>query len=216
MISSDLAIGCEPPLPLGSGNEKSQRTRLGKALVRMRDRVFQIDARSLRLEALGTSHKLQRWRLAFDEKIGTDQRTPRTPAGTSEGYVDPVGGTLPDNVHLEKHQSDHGVGVRGVRGVRFSNPYTCADARAPVKEDAGKRTPRTPRAPSACEDAVSGGVHAGVRLNPTSPHPQSTRLAEGGCAVMSRPHATGPPDAAPTTKTGRRLPAPARTKPSPS
>ena len=39
----EVALACEPPLPLGTGGDRSQRTRLGKALARMSDRVFDID-----------------------------------------------------------------------------------------------------------------------------------------------------------------------------
>ena len=40
----EMALSCEPPLPLGSGNDRSQRIRLGKALGRMRDRVFHLNS----------------------------------------------------------------------------------------------------------------------------------------------------------------------------
>ena len=36
----EIAMACDPPLPLGGGQEHSRRTRLGKALGKMRDRVF--------------------------------------------------------------------------------------------------------------------------------------------------------------------------------
>jgi len=65
----DLAVACELPLPLGSGSDRSQRTRLGKLLGRMRDRVFVIDDRSLRIEAGGTFRRAQRWRLQIDENL---------------------------------------------------------------------------------------------------------------------------------------------------
>ena len=156
-----LATDCEPPLPLGSGNEKSQRTRLGMALVRMRDRVFQIDSRNLRLEALGISHKLQRWRLAIDEKTGTGTGTPGTPDGATAGYLEPIRGTSSDKVPLEKHQENQGFGVPGVPGVPFLT-LTHARARAPVREDGEKGTPGTPGTPSADETGISGGVRGGV------------------------------------------------------
>lgn len=59
-----LASAMEPPLPLGEGNDRSQRTRLGKALGRMRDRTFRLDEICVRVDALRVSHKSQRWRLA--------------------------------------------------------------------------------------------------------------------------------------------------------
>ena len=171
----ELALTCEPPLPLGSGNDRSQRTRLGKALGRMRDRIFQFDERCVRIEAAGLSHKVQRWQLTIDEKIGAHKRPPRPPSSTASGDVEDLGGTLPDNVPLENQESDQEVGVRGGRGGRFSNPYTCACARARVKEDAGKRPPRPPRTPSLGDHTTNDGGRAGGRL-------------EG------RPHIPNPPD----------------------
>ena len=36
----DLAATCDPALPLGEGSERSQRTKLGMIVFRLRDRVF--------------------------------------------------------------------------------------------------------------------------------------------------------------------------------
>ena len=64
----ELATACEPPLSLGGGNDRSQRTRLGKLLGRMRDRVFALDGRNARIEATGTYQGVKRWKLNADEK----------------------------------------------------------------------------------------------------------------------------------------------------
>jgi hypothetical protein len=37
-----VSLVSEPPMPLGDGSERSQKTRLGKALGRMRDRIYQV------------------------------------------------------------------------------------------------------------------------------------------------------------------------------
>jgi hypothetical protein len=67
MVStSDLlgaALVTDPPLPLGSGGDHSRRICLGKALGRMRDRVFRLDSATVRVEAVGIRHQAQRWRL---------------------------------------------------------------------------------------------------------------------------------------------------------
>ena len=76
----ETALSCEPPLPLGSGNDRSQRIRLGKALGRLRDRVFRIRTMSLRAETCGTLHGAQRWQLVIDEKTGTDKHSQHSPA----------------------------------------------------------------------------------------------------------------------------------------
>lgn len=59
-----IALLSEQPLDLGGGNDLSQRTRLGKALARMRDRIFDVAGRRIRLEALGVYQQAMRWRLA--------------------------------------------------------------------------------------------------------------------------------------------------------
>jgi len=63
----EIAALCEPPLPLGSGNDQSRRTRLGKAVPRMRDRVFQIAGERLRLANSGTYQGARLWKLQIVE-----------------------------------------------------------------------------------------------------------------------------------------------------
>ena len=60
----ELSLAIEPPPPLGTGGDRSQRIRLGKALGRMRDRVFAIDGYELRIVMLGVSHQAKRWQLS--------------------------------------------------------------------------------------------------------------------------------------------------------
>ena len=59
----EAAVACEPPLPLGSGSDRSQRTRLGKGLGRMRDRIFALGTIMLQVLAGRVSHQAQHWRL---------------------------------------------------------------------------------------------------------------------------------------------------------
>jgi len=55
----DLISDLDEPLDLGQGNEKSQKTRLGKLLVRMRDRQFD----NLRIVKAGERQRAKMWRL---------------------------------------------------------------------------------------------------------------------------------------------------------
>jgi putative DNA primase/helicase len=64
----EVALFCEPPLQLGPGNDQSRRIRLGKALVRLRDRVFHLGPMAVRVQACGTLQNAQRWQLAIDEQ----------------------------------------------------------------------------------------------------------------------------------------------------
>ncbi len=58
-----IAILCEPPMQLGDGNERSQKTRLGKSLGRMRDRIFHVESAALRIASAGIRHQAQQWQL---------------------------------------------------------------------------------------------------------------------------------------------------------
>jgi hypothetical protein len=58
----------EQPLDLGNGSEKSQRTRLGKTLSKIRDRVFD----DLVVTAGGQSRGSQRWRLRQVRSSGAE------------------------------------------------------------------------------------------------------------------------------------------------
>ena len=66
----ELAVNCDPPLPLGIGGDHSRRIRLGKSLARMRDRVFNIAGLRTRIGAIGVSHQARRWKLAIDGECG--------------------------------------------------------------------------------------------------------------------------------------------------
>ena len=59
----EAAVACEPPLPLGGGSDRSQRTRLGKILGRMRDRIFALGTLKLQVRAGRVSHQAQHWQI---------------------------------------------------------------------------------------------------------------------------------------------------------
>ena len=109
----ETALSCEPPLPLGSGNDRSQRIRLGKALGRLRDRVFHIKTVSLRAEICGALHGAQRWRLAIDEKTGTDKHSQHSPAVNVSVNVVNVGECSNGNIHRENASQSNGLADAG-------------------------------------------------------------------------------------------------------
>jgi hypothetical protein len=116
----DIAVDSEPPLPLGPGNEKSQRTRLGKALGRMRDRVFRVAERDVRLTAVGVEHKAQLWRLALVGERGERFSTlthARTRAHVKE---EPEKPSPPSPRSPEAEKSETYAGERA--GERLSSP----------------------------------------------------------------------------------------------
>jgi hypothetical protein len=168
----DIAVSSEPPLPLGPGNDKSQRTRLGKALGRMRDRVFRIGERDVRLTAAGVEHQAQLWRLAL---VG--ERGERFPG--SDFVVSGERCAEEGNVEFKRSPAQvidiNSVGERGERGERFTT-LTHARTRAHVKEELEKPSPRSPRSPEAEKSETYAGERAGERLLSTSP---PSRTASG-------------------------------------
>ena len=86
----EIAQQLEGLTALGTGNDHSQRTRLGKALGRIRDRVFDLGDVKLRVCAAGLSHQANRWRLSAQESASTPPRTSATQA-PEESHERPVG-----------------------------------------------------------------------------------------------------------------------------
>lgn len=168
--SNDLyetALTCEPPLPLGAGNDRSQRIRLGKALGRLRDRVFQLRSVSVRAEICGTLQGAQRWRLSIDEKTGAEKHSQHSPAVN----VVNVRECSKTNIHGENPNSANEIdGARECREC-FSNAYTCARAHARAIEDPEKHSQHSPHSPTPEKPGVSGGECAGECPPPHSPIP---------------------------------------------
>ncbi|OHC75209.1 MAG: ATPase [Rhodospirillales bacterium RIFCSPLOWO2_02_FULL_58_16] len=186
-----IAGQCEPPLPLGNGNERSQRTRLGKSLGHMRDRVFAIDDLRVRIRAAGVHHQAQRWELVIEEQSsGRGERGERGErfSGHSQlgeqirerGELGELGERFSDPHLTEKgeraDQRSHlcspaypienkGSGERGERGERFSlltHARTHAHAHMCV-EDTLKRSPRSPCSPTPDNSMSCPGEHRGER-----------------------------------------------------
>ena len=174
----ELATASEPPLPLGDAGERSQRTRLGQALGRMRDRVFAVGDLRLRITGVGVEHQARRWRLVLEDHGRTHGSAPggergeRSPA-PSEGEAgerQSVEAQRSPQRSPEKTTPDQCVGERGERGERVSFPYAYAHARA--MEDAGKPSPPSPRSPNPGNPRASAGERAGERPEARSPAPE--------------------------------------------
>ncbi len=144
----ETALGCEPPLPLGSGNDRSQRIRLGKALGRLRDRVFRLKSVSVRAEICGTLQGAQRWRLVIDEKTGAEKHSQHSQLVNVAVNVVNVRECSKTNIHDENPSQTNEIdGARECREC-FSNAYTCARAHARAIEDPEKHSQHSPHSPS--------------------------------------------------------------------
>jgi hypothetical protein len=125
----ELALTAEPPLLLGSSNDRAQRTRLGKALGRMRDRIFEVGTFMVRIEARGTYQGAQRWRLGTGDEIGTGGRSRRSPESPDLVNVGDVGERGDSNVHenISSENNDlESAREHRERRERFSTLYTRA------------------------------------------------------------------------------------------
>ena len=169
----DLATGCEPPLSLGSGNEKSQRIRLGKALGKMRDRMFDIDGTKVRIQLLGVAHQAKRWQLTLEGERGKSVKDlSKQQIGECLAAEGNVG-----SQHSPTYPLDNkGSGECGEGGECSCDPYACADARAHthIIEGPKKHSPPSPHSQNPDLPDSYGGERVGecspqLRNIPLSP-----------------------------------------------
>jgi hypothetical protein len=142
----ELALVCEPPLPLGIGGDHSRRIRLGKSLARMRDRVFEIAGLKIRIRAPGVSHQARRWQLILEGECGECGECFSELNKVQEGECQPSS---------EQHSPQHspaqaidakGFGECGEFGECFSNPY--ARARVHNNKRGDLNSPHSQRSPT--------------------------------------------------------------------
>ena len=153
----EIALSCEPPLPLGSGNDRSQRIRLGKALGRLRDRVFHLNSVSVRAEVCGTLQGAQRWRLAIDENSGPDKHSQHSPTVNVAVNVVNVGECSKTNIHGEFLNQTNSIDSTCECRECFSNPYACAYARAYGSQGPVKHSQHSQHSPDPIKMRVSDG-----------------------------------------------------------
>ena len=63
-MSALWPLAADAGLDLGDKSDQSQKIRLGKLLKGMRDRVFTIAEKQLRIDLEGSDHRANLWRLA--------------------------------------------------------------------------------------------------------------------------------------------------------
>jgi putative DNA primase/helicase len=163
----EVAISCEPPLSLGSGNDRSQRIRLGKALAKLRDRVFDLEGRRVCIATAGVLHKSQRWTLLLQ-----DESAPVTAFG---GDVGASPANIPTNIPTKRSRQINGFGDVGDVGDVFPTP---AHARARTRareEEGGEKHPQHPQHPQTSSNhsensgGCCGGCSAGAAQHPPAP-----------------------------------------------
>jgi putative DNA primase/helicase len=165
----ELALTCEPPLPLGTGGDHSRRIRLGKSLARMRDRVFDIAGLKTRVRALGVLHQARRWKLAVEGECGESgecfSRLPETQDGECRAVSDQ---------HSHQHSpaqaiDGEGFGESGECGECFSDPY--ASARVHNNKEGDPDSPHPQHSPTLGNHSGNAGECGGECLERHSPRP---------------------------------------------
>jgi putative DNA primase/helicase len=166
----ELALQCD--IPMARGDEHAKRTSLGKALGRMRDRIYTINARRLRVHHAGSAHGAQRWQLQVSESdAGSTSRSSPFESGSGiTSPTSPAGGEIPGTSpepHPGKLEQNQCSGDLGEVGEVISPLRVRAHARA--IEGPGKSSPTSPRSPGPGKPPSSGGEVRGEPLSRPSP-----------------------------------------------
>lgn len=94
----DLAVRADPAIDIGEGSERSQRTRFGKLLPKVRDRVFQLPYRKVCIERGERAHQARQWCLAA---ISEGDGHADAPIGPAAGNIEANRGTSSSNVPFD-------------------------------------------------------------------------------------------------------------------
>jgi len=171
----DVALFCDPQPPLAGATDRAQKTAFGKAISRMRDRIFRIGSLHVRVRKDGIEHKATRWKLVLsdvkDDASGADQ--------PEVGEHRPPEGNIEKGCSPRQPTENFGRGEHGERGEHFSAPsHARARAHAHDGDEAGKRSPCSPCSPSHLKSEGYEGEHRGEpqnRCSPCSPKPDWLR-----------------------------------------
>jgi hypothetical protein len=144
----DLAVRSDPAINIGEGSERSQRTRFGMLLPKMRDRVFQIAYRKVRVELGPVAHNARKWRLRV--MAGPDEFDQARDSGPA-GNLGADRGTSGPKVPLVNSLSPTASGEPGEPGEPFFIP-TRVRARAYVSGNPEIGSPGSPCSPDVGQD----------------------------------------------------------------
>jgi len=132
----DVAAFCDPAPPISGNNDRAQKTSFGIAIKKMRDRVFSIGGRKVRVVKAGIEHKATRWKL----DVCADRPARQSAMQPEAGEPRPSEGNLLSAGSPNQASEIIGRGEPGEPGEPLSTlAHTHTHAHA--KEDAGKGSP---------------------------------------------------------------------------
>ena len=160
----EIALACDPPLPLGRRQHDQDADR--QALRRMRDRVFaiRISARCgtdvPRRSAGDLASRVRVYRTAHssgncEHRRNVGERVSGNRFGDAWNVVH-VGNVESQNVPAHNPLKPMVLGSVGASGT-FFNTYARAHAHAHMKEETGKTSPRSPRSPTMKNQRLATG-----------------------------------------------------------
>jgi putative DNA primase/helicase len=73
----DVAVFCDPAPAISGHTERAQKTAFGMSLTKMRDRVFGVSDRKVRMRSAGTYRRAARWKLELFMEAGAPSAQPK-------------------------------------------------------------------------------------------------------------------------------------------
>ena len=132
----DVAAFCDPAPPISGNNDRAQKTSFGIAIKKMRDRVFSIGGRKVRVVKAGIEHKATRWKL----EVCADRPARQSAMQAEAGEPRPSEGNFLSAGSPNQASEIIGRGEPGEPGEPLST-LTHTHTHAHAKEDAGKASP---------------------------------------------------------------------------
>jgi hypothetical protein len=158
----DIATFCDPAPPMSGGTERAQKTAFGISISRMRDRVFRLETRAVRVRKAGVLHKSTRWQLEICEA----EPTVKTQNQPEVGGPLASGGDLANRgPHAQVVEKNDKWGPWGPGGPISTPSHTRMRARAHDRDDPGKG-PQRPQGPQSDgkTEAYRGGPLGGPQV----------------------------------------------------
>jgi hypothetical protein len=163
----DVAAFCDPAPPIHGATERAQKIAFGKAISRMRDRVFRIGSIHVRVRKAGIEHKAARWKLELYESKPHQDMISQPKVGECQGAEGNV-----ETQHSPRQAIDN-ISQRecGVCGECFSAlSHPRMRARAHDRDGQGKHSQHTQHSQSVEKSDGYEGECSGECPNSPSQH----------------------------------------------
>ena len=149
----DVAIACDPTPPMSGNNHHAQKTAFGMSISRMRDRVFRLETRAVRVRKAGVLHKTIRWQLELCDVEPPSNATNQPEVG---GPLPSGGGLENEGPHRHHTENNDKWGPWGAWGPISTPSHTRMRAHAHDKDDPEKG-PQGPQDPQSDEKTDAYG-----------------------------------------------------------